>query len=149
METLRNRLLNSTFADEFESISVSMVDVEHQMYLAVRHLVTAGEIDEQDPDAILQMCYSAARKSLQAVLSAAGLRVKQPPGNHWTLIKLTRLEVFSEDVWVDLKWLRERRNDAEYFTLDAPTISGIEAREALAAATEMIADAKRIIDSIN
>lgn len=148
METLRNSFLDWEYARELETVSSGIADGRLQIELAERHLLTASQINRADCDAILQISYAAARKSLQAVLSCVGLRVKQPPGNHWTFVKLVRLPTFASDGWNDLAWIRLRRNDAEYFTINSPSIAAQEAEDALVAERLMVADARRIIEQL-
>lgn len=149
MRILRDKLLQCDFANELEIVSTDLADAENQLSHAETHIGTASQITTHDYDAILQTCYAAARKALQAALAGAGLRVKSPPGNHWTFIKISRLEIFTQEIWQDLKWLRERRNDAEYVTIDAPEISKQEADEAILAASAMVADVKRLLGELS
>ena len=149
MHSLRNELLNSDFANEFQAINSNHLDGLAHLRQAELHIVTARAIESGDYELILQTSYDAARKSLQAVLACIGLKVKSPPGNHWTFIKLSRNSIFESESWADLKWLRERRNDAEYFTIESPAISMNEAFQALEAACAMIADARRLVQGFH
>lgn len=147
LEELRRQILESSFSASVDEVESTKKDAEHKLAQAEGHLESASVICATDLEGALQLTYDAARKALQALMAAAGLRLRQPPGNHWTFVEISRLAIFDQEIWVDLKWMRERRNDSEYSNVGAPEITAREADEAMVAARLMLADVQRMFDA--
>lgn len=122
-----------------ESVASSLSDGRLQLNAARAHLVSEQLVAATDPVAGLTLAYDAARKSVQAFMAAHGLRVKVPPGNHFTFIQVTRTLAWDESVWSDLLWLKDRRNEAEYPAPASRSILLSDAAEAITASAAMVA----------
>lgn len=80
---------------------------------AERHLVTAGSILDDDPDAAYAVLYDAARKAVTAHMLAAGLRVRNAPGAHAAVAEYASSELDAAEA-VELDRMRRSRNKIEY-----------------------------------
>jgi hypothetical protein len=108
--------------------------------LAISEMAVAGE-----PAVSISLSYDAARKSVAAILEAFGLRVHERAGSHSSFVKVTSIDVFNQDIWCDLEWMKKLRNQSQYGDSTMPELTPRQAVEALLAARSMVADARRIL----
>jgi hypothetical protein len=99
----------------------------------------------KDPETSIQLSYDAARKSVAAILEAFGLRVHERAGSHSTYLKVMTLEVFNEEVWRDLEWMRKLRNTAQYGDSTSASLTAQQAEEALIAGLSMALEARKFL----
>jgi hypothetical protein len=84
---------------------------------ARRHLVAAQRISDDDPIGAFVLSYDAARKSIAAVLLAAGIRAMAAPGSHWAIAQAAEsLATTASDRsrLRRLETMRRTRNRTEY-----------------------------------
>jgi hypothetical protein len=102
---------------------------------------------ENDAAGAFQLTYDAARKALQAVLLASGLRVASPPrGNHYVFIELAESGILIEPAWATLRWMRELRNTTEYPAVGQLTAQLEDAKQAIFAVEAMVKEAGRLLN---
>lgn len=109
------------------------------------HLRSANLICAHDPEGAVQLAYDAARKSVSALLREVGLRVHDRAGSHSSYLKVTTLEVFDQEKWQDLLWVRKLRNIAEYSDSESQHILAYQSAESIQASEAMVADASRVL----
>ncbi len=116
---------------------------------AEAHIGLASKGFEDDPSGALQLSYDAARKASAALLAVQGLR-STTRGGHIAVIDAVRAQFNDRsglEVFGKLNRLRRRRNSNEYPDPDSPTVTGDDARQALATARETVDATRRLIDS--
>jgi hypothetical protein len=99
----------------------------------------------KDPETSIQLSYDAARKSVAAILEAFGLRVHERAGSHSTYLKVMTLEVFNQEVWCDLEWMKKLRNTAQYGDSTTAGLTAQQAEEALLTAMSMALEARKFL----
>jgi hypothetical protein len=88
------------------------------------------------------------RKALQAVLFTKGLRVRRPPrGNHYTYVLVSRTDLVDQEAWRPLNWMRELRNETEYWEPDSVAAKYEDVIQALAFVSKMLDDATNRLEA--
>jgi hypothetical protein len=114
---------------------------------ARRLLTSAATLLDTDPDTAVVLAYDAARQAGTAILAQQGLRATVS-GGHIAVERTLRAQF--EPGFSDFHYLRRRRNELEYPSATAPeTATADEAREALEAATDIVAQAERLLPSLD
>ena len=83
-----------------ERVTANPADADHLLAKARRHLATAAELADDDPEIAYDALYAAARKALTAVLQQQGLRPTQA-GGHEAVIQAAGA-LSADDVRSDL-----------------------------------------------
>lgn len=100
-----------------------------------------------DAGVALEIAYTAARKACSALLAAQGLRATSD-GGHIAVEHAMQAQFGGQgSSFSRYGWLRRRRNDSEYPSVDTPPPSAQHATEAIEAARTILHDAKRLLDS--
>lgn len=133
---------------ELTALLTSSKEADQLLAQSKNHINSAQMIKASDPEGAVQLAYDAARKSISALLNEVGLRVHERAGSHASFLKVAALEVFDQEIWQDLVWVRKLRNLAEYSDSDNQTIKLYQTGESIAAAKAMVTDAERILISI-
>lgn len=136
-------------AGELERVTPSAEVASRLLGNAAAHIALAGKGVEDDPAGVLQLSYDAARKASAALLAIQGLRATSR-GGHIAVIDAVRAQFNDRggmQVFARLHRLRRRRNTTEYPDADSPTVTGDDARQALAVARETFDAATKLIDS--
>ncbi len=128
--------------DQLEHVIVDTQRPHLELEVAHRHYKTAQKIAVEDPEAAFTVLYDSARKALQAVLFSHGLRVRRPPrGNHYTYVLVSRTDLVDQVVWRPLNWMRELRNETEYWEPDSVAAKYEDVVQALVHVSKMLDDA--------
>lgn len=128
---------------ELDSVIIGEGRPQKELQAANRHYESALRILDRDPEGAFQLLYDSARKALQALLAAEGIRVRRPPnGNHYTFVKVANGGFVDEQVWAPLDWMRKVRNQTEYPEPESLPASATDARQALIHVAAMLEDAK-------
>jgi hypothetical protein len=128
---------------KLEAVSIDPGVPQRELEVAFRHFDTARLVAESDPEAAFQLLYDSARKALQALLATKGLRVRKPPrGNHFTFVLVARTSLVDPEVWEPLNWMRELRNDTEYWEPGKQVAAYLDVIQAMGHVTGMLNDAK-------
>lgn len=69
-------------ARRLERVPADPAGARGRLAVAQRHLQSAAQVGEDDPDAAYSLLYDAARKAVTALMLAAGLRARNAPGAH-------------------------------------------------------------------
>lgn len=118
---------------------------EQQLRVCEQHLDSARTLDaERDPEATLTLAYDAARKAAAVLLEVRGLRAKAD-SSHATLAEAVG-EQFGGP-FARLNRYRRMRHAAEYPTPQDPRTGSADARQAIADCAEIVAGARRLLDS--
>ena len=106
-----------------------------------------SEMSVRDAPAVsISLSYDAARKSVAAVLEAFGLRVHERAGSHASFVKVVSIDVFNQEIWCDLEWMKKLRNQSQYGDSTMPELTVDQAQESFLAAKAMVSDAKRLLN---
>jgi hypothetical protein len=128
---------------ELDAVITGAERPEKELQAANRHYESALRILDSDPEGAFQLLYDSARKALQALLAAEGIRVRRPPnGNHYTFVKVANGGFVDERVWAPLDWMRKVRNQTEYPEPELLPASATDSHQAVAHVTAMLEDAK-------
>lgn len=128
--------------DKLEEVLVERGVPKLELDVAYRHHKTAQLASETDPEGAFQLLYDSARKALQAVLFTYGLRVRRPPrGNHYTYVLVARTDLVDQEVWQPLNWMRELRNETEYWQQHSAAAKYEDVMQALGHVARMLEDA--------
>lgn len=128
--------------DKLEQVVVEERVPKYELDVALRHHKTAQLAAAEDPEGAFQLLYDSARKALQAVLFTHGLRVRRPPrGNHYTYVLVSRTDLVDQEVWRPLNWMRELRNETEYWEPDAAAAKYEDVIQAVGHVSRMLEDA--------
>jgi HEPN domain-containing protein len=112
---------------------------------AGRHVESARQTADTDPEAAYALAYDAARKSATALLAYQGLR-PTTAGGHIAVVDVMRAQFPGVPGLTSLDRLRRRRNQAEYpdpKTYDP--ITATEANEAIKVAAECVSSSERLL----
>ena len=117
---------------------------------ARRHLVSAGEISEDDPAGGYTLIYDAARKALTAALENQGLR-PTTRGGHLAVYEAIRAQLDPPmgQVLRPFDRIRRQRHDVEYPPTDAPQISADDVREDAVKAAAIVDISERVLDQMS
>ena len=99
-----------------------------------------------DPETSIQLSYDAARRAVAAILEAFGLRMHERAGSHSSYVKVVSIDVFNQDIWRDLEWMKKLRNQSQYADSTMPELTVDQAQESFLAAKAMVSDAKRLLN---
>lgn len=128
---------------ELDAVIIGEGRPEKELQAAIRHYESALTILDSDPEGAFQLLYDSARKSLQSLLAAEGIRVRRPPnGNHYTFVKVANGGFVDERVWEPLDWMRKVRNQTEYPEPELLPASATDARQAVIHVAAMLEDAR-------
>ena len=128
---------------ELDAVITGAGRPEKELQAANRHYESALTILDSDPEGAFQLLYDSARKALQALLAAEGIRVRRPPnGNHYTFVKVANGGFVDERVWAPLDWMRKVRNQTEYHEPELLPASATDSRQAVIHVAAMLEDAK-------
>ncbi len=98
-----------------------------------------------EPAVSISLSYDAARIAVAAILEAFGLRVHERAGSHSSFVKVASIDVFNQEIWCDLEWMKKLRNQSQYADSTMPELTVDQAQEGLAASRNMLEDARRIL----
>ena len=112
---------------------------------ARRHVESARQTANRDPEAAYSLAYDAARKSATAPLSHQGLR-PTTAGGHLAVVDTIRAQFPGVPGLTSLDRLRRRRNQAEYpDPRSYDPVTEEEADDAIRVATDCIASSERLL----
>lgn len=114
---------------------------------ARRHLNSAAMLAETDDvAAAFVTADDAARKALAAMLAVQGLRARGGDGGHRVLGELMQAQLPDHRRALrEFDWMRQKRNDTEYWEQDWPTATPDDVADAIPAATRLVELAERFV----
>jgi hypothetical protein len=116
-------------ADNLQKVAPSREAASASLDAAGRHLDSALQVAEADPDGAYTLLYDAARKSLVAVLQTQGLRATSR-GGHYAIQEAITAQFTKpppRDAFRAFARLRRTRNQIEYDDISAVTSEDIHA----------------------
>ncbi|WP_330186208.1 hypothetical protein KZZ52_51755 [Dactylosporangium sp. AC04546] len=135
---------------ELERVPASRDHADVLLAQARRHLVSADSIADSDPAGAYQLLYDAARKSLAAVLENQGLRATSRGGHIAVREAVTaQLDPPLGGVLRPFDRLRRRRNQVEYPSASAPSISADEVERDVPKVEQILDLAARVLDQMS
>ncbi|GAA4623035.1 HEPN domain-containing protein [Cellulomonas oligotrophica] len=137
-------------ARRIERVAPSRELADLMVAQARTHLATAELVAASDPAAAFQTTYDAARKALAGVLANQGLRATGAPGAHAVLLEvaLAQLDPPLGRTLRHFDWMRRTRNGTEYPSLDTPSVTEEDVRDAIPLATAIVDLAERVIPTM-
>lgn len=133
---------------ELQKVPASSVQAQALLVDAERHFRSAEMIAKSDPSAAYAVMYDGARKALAAILTQQGLRATSK-GGHLAVQNAVEAQFGqARQVVRPFNRIRRRRNDAEYPSVDNPTIDTDEVLRDLPKARALADAAAKIIPQI-
>ncbi|HTJ39239.1 MAG TPA: hypothetical protein VL738_38935 [Dactylosporangium sp.] len=135
---------------ELERVPASRDHADLLLSQARRHLASAGAIAGSDPAGAYQLLYDAARKSLAAVLENQGVRATSRGGHIAVRDAVSaQLDPPLGAVLRPFDRLRRRRNQVEYPSAAAPSVSTEEVERDVPKVEQIIDVAARVLDQMS
>lgn len=144
----QQQVISVTSAGDIDYVKTGVKDARIQFAQAEAHFKSATKVVDEDWPGSFILTYEAARKSVQAVLAAHGMRIKKFESAHKVIVAISTVELFDQVSWKKLDWMRTRRHDVQYANPDKPDVTLQDCEVALAAARLMLDDAAKIIESL-
>lgn len=136
-------------AGSLEQVAPSNTNAERLVTEARSHLKSAEMLTTVDPPGAYDMLYSAARKSLAAVLARQGLRATSR-GGHVAVEDAVTAQLGSQTGIVrPFGRLRRTRNDADYPRLDTPDITTEDILEDLPKAKAIVEAMEKLLPHLD
>ncbi len=135
---------------ELERVPASRDHADLLLSQACQHLASANAIAGSDPAGAYQLLYDAARKALAAVLENQGLRATSR-GGHIAVREAVsaQLDPPLGGVLRPFDRLRRRRNQVEYSSSAAPSISADEIERDAPKVEQIIEVAAKVLDQMS
>ncbi len=145
MESIEEKIRAVLKPGELSEILTKASDGLASLKRAESQLAISEMAVRDEPAVSISLSYDAARKSVAAVLEAFGLRVHERAGSHSSFVKVASIDVFNQEIWCDLEWMKTLRNQSQYGDSTMTELTARQAEEALLAARRMVADVRRIL----
>lgn len=129
--------------EHFEVTETTLEDGRRLLLIAQKHHIAAQAISAIDTDGSYQLVYDAARKALQAILSANGFRIAAA-GGHYAYVKFAESGALQHQVWTEFRLMRLLRNSLEYPNNDVRTVSADELASAHEHVKIMLAEVEHL-----
>lgn len=132
-------------ARHLEEVPADADTVDRLIATARRHIESATNSADFDPEGALSLAYDAARKAATAVLAHQGLRPTSA-GGHITVVDAVNAQFPGVEGLKSLDRLRRRRNQAEYpDPRDYDPVTSDEVDDAVAAASACVDAAEKLL----
>ena len=139
-----------TSEGEIQPVKTGLRDALNEIDDASANLTTAKlALQGEDLSGSFSMAYMSARKSVQAVLTAHGMRVKSGRNTHIIFVNVTKASIFDSSIWERYDWMRTQRHIADYPKVDHAKVNAQDCTDAIAAADSMLEDVRSILKSLN
>jgi hypothetical protein len=134
-------------ARELERVTASRGRAERLITQATRHLATAAQSAETDPEGAYVLVYDAARKALVAILENEGLRPTSR-GGHVAIVEAVRAQLDPPlgPLLRPIERMRRTRNALEYPSFDEPDVTAADVMEDLGQAAQVVRMATRVLE---
>ncbi|WP_419997040.1 hypothetical protein [Streptomyces boninensis] len=112
---------------DIERVPASQQAAELELQRAHTHVASAQQLLSFDPEGAYTLAYDAARRALAAVLQNQGLRATSR-GGHTAVYEAVRAQLDPPlgALLRPFNRMRARRNEVEYRSTEAPTVTGEE-----------------------
>jgi hypothetical protein len=135
---------------ELQRVPASREHADRLVDQARRHLASARDVCETDPEGGYVLGYDAARKALTAVLENQGLRPTSR-GGHVAVYEAIRAQLDPPMGMVlrPFDRMRRQRHEVEYPPADAPALTEDDVREDLAKAAAIVDLAAGVLERMS
>ncbi len=147
-ETGASDILAMIASGDLELVTPSSTNAERLLVEAHRHLRSANALAEDDPSGAYDLLYSAARKSLAAVLAAQGLRATSRGGHIAVQAAIGHQLGRSSSVIKPFGRLRRTRNEADYPRLDSPAVTSSDTAEDVIKAQAIVEAMQKLLPHV-
>ncbi|MFG2193078.1 hypothetical protein [Streptomyces sp. NPDC048639] len=132
-----------------ERVPASRQAAEAELVRARTHVGSAGQLLATDPEGAYTLAYDAARRALAAVLQNQGLRGTSR-GGHTVIYEALRAQLDPPlgSVLRPFNRMRARRNEVEYRSSEAPTVTPEEVAADLKKVEALIELAEKAIPNM-
>jgi hypothetical protein len=129
-----------------EQVPASQQSAEAELGRSRTHLASARKILESDPEGAYTIAYDAARRSLAAVLQNQGLRATSRGGHRAVYDAVqAQLDPPLGSILRPFNRMRARRNEVEYRSSEAPSVTPEEVKSDLPKVQALIDLAEKAI----
>ncbi|MBR22190.1 MAG: HEPN domain-containing protein [Microcella pacifica] len=130
---------------ELETVTAQPEFAERSSELCETHIVAARMIVGEDPVGALALAYDAARKVFTSLLLAQGIRPTRS-GGHIAVTEAASAQLDPPNrIGRQVDRPRRARNDNEYPSVDTPSATADDARDAIAVAQEAVRAARLVL----
>ncbi|MFC5802534.1 hypothetical protein [Streptomyces formicae] len=132
-----------------ERVPASRQAAEAELVRSRTHVGSARQLAATDPEGAYTLAYDAARRALAAVLQNQGLRATSR-GGHTVIYEAVRAQLDPPlgSVLRPFNRMRARRNEVEYRSSEAPTVTPAEVAADLAKVEALIELAEKTIPNM-
>ncbi len=137
-------------AGHLQQVPASREHADRLLAQARRHLASAANTAEDDPEGAYALLYDAARKALWAILENQGLRPTSS-GGHLAAYHAVRAQL-DPPMGQQLRpydRMRRHRRDAEYPSGDAPELTSEDIQDDIPRAEDIVDIAEKILDQMS
>ncbi|MBT2407003.1 MULTISPECIES: hypothetical protein [unclassified Streptomyces] len=134
---------------ELERVPASQQAAEAELVRARTHVASARQLAATDPEGAYTLAYDAARRALAAVLQNQGLRATSR-GGHSVIYEAVRAQLDPPlgSILRPFNRMRARRNEVEYRSSEAPTVTPGEVAADLVKVEALIELAEKAIPNM-
>lgn len=134
---------------ELERVPASRQAAEMELVRARTHVGSARQLSATDPEGAYTLAYDAARRALAAVLQNQGLRATSR-GGHTVIYEAVRAQLDPPlgSILRPFNRMRARRNEVEYRSSEAPTVTPEEVGADLTKVEALIELAEKVIPNM-
>lgn len=134
---------------ELERVPASQQAAEAELGRARTHVGSARQLAATDPEGAYTLAYDAARRALAAVLQNQGLRATSR-GGHTVIYEAVRAQLDPPlgSLLRPFNRMRARRNEVEYRSSEAPTVTPEEVAADLTKVQALIELAEKAIPNM-
>ncbi|MFI9581283.1 hypothetical protein ACIHCQ_05450 [Streptomyces sp. NPDC052236] len=134
---------------ELERVPASQQAAESELVRARKHVGSVQQLLATDPEGAYTLAYDAARRALAAVLQNQGLRATSR-GGHTAIYEAVRAQLDPPlgSILRPFNRMRARRNEVEYRSSEAPTVTPEEVAADLVKVEALIELAEKAIPNM-
>ena len=141
---------NMLARNELQRVPANREHADNLINQARRHLISAGEVCEHDPEGGYALVYDAARKALTAILENQGLR-PTTRGGHIAVGQAVHAQLDRSlgEALQPFDRMRRQRHDVEYPPVDGPRLTPEDVREDLAKTAIIVERGALVLDQMS
>ena len=135
--------------EKLQKVTASRTHANRLLKQAQNHLASSASTAEDDPEGSYALLYTAARKSLTAVLEVQGLR-PTTKGGHVVISDALKAQIDPPlgRILVTYNRLRRSRHDSEYPPVSEPELTADDVRQDLDKAKEIVKVSEKLMDQL-
>ncbi len=135
--------------EKLQKVTASRTHANRLLKQAQNHLASSASTAEDDPEGAYALLYTAARKSLTAVLEVQGLR-PTTKGGHVVISDALKAQIDPPlgRILVTYNRLRRSRHNSEYPPVSEPELTADDVRQDLDKAKEIVEVSEKLMDQL-